>query len=263
MTTIVEPDAIAADALRQAVPGSSDVLVALDQLAAHLEQHPAEQTLVLGASLPVEGTLAVAEQLRIERPALGVILVRAVVDGDVLARAMRSGVREVVTGDDVAGLAHAVRRAQTVARAMAGADGSAERAPGGLITVFSAKGGVGKSFVSTNLSCALADLGHRTCLVDFDIEGGSDSLMLSLTPQHTLADLERFRGNLDASALESLLTQHSERLWVLPAPIHLGATVACGAARPGARAAQGHVRRRRRRHVGLLRRLRPPGLRPQ
>ena len=175
MTAIIETDAVAADLIREAVPGTSAVLSSPDQLVRHLEQHPAEQAVVLGPSVGVDQALALAEQLRIERPALGVVLVRTVVDGDVLARAMRSGVREVVAGDDAAGLGHAVRRAQTVARAMTSADSAADSAPGGLLTVFSAKGGVGKSFVSTNLSCALADLGHRVCLVDFDIEGGSDS----------------------------------------------------------------------------------------
>ena len=232
MTAVVESDLTGADLIRHAVPGSSTVLSSPDDLLRHLEQHPAEQAVVLGPSVPVDQALVLAEQLRITRPALGVVLVRTVIDSDVLARAMRSGAREVVAAEDTAGLGQAVRRAQTVARAMTGADGSADGVPGGLLTVFSAKGGVGKSFVSTNLSCALADLGHRVCLVDFDIEGGSDSLMLSLTPQHTLADLERFRGNLDTSALESLLTQHSQRLWVLPAPVHLGATVAVSAVGP-------------------------------
>lgn len=232
MTTILESDAAVVAMIREAVPGSSTVLSAADQLTGHLQQHPDELTLVLGPSVSVEQALATAEQLRIQRPALGVVLVRTVVDGDVLTRAMRSGVREVVAAEDAAALGHAVRRVQAVARAMSSADSASDRVPGGLVTVFSAKGGVGKSFVSTNLSCALADLGHRVCLVDFDIEGGSDSLMLSIAPQHTLADLERFRGNLDDSALESLLTLHSERLWVLPAPIHLGATVAVSAVGP-------------------------------
>ncbi len=232
MTTIVEPDQALAEQIRQAVPGSASVLPTPEQLSGHLDKDAGEQTLVLGPSVPVEEALGIAEQLRVDRPTLGVVLVRTVVDGDVLPRAMRAGVREVVTVDDAAALGHAVRRAQTVARAMIGADSSAEGAPGGLLTVFSAKGGVGKSFVSTNLSAALADLGHRVCLVDLDIEGGSDSLMLSITPQHTLADLERFRGNLDVSALESLLTVHSPKLSVLPAPIHLGATVEVSAIGP-------------------------------
>jgi pilus assembly protein CpaE len=50
--------------------------------------------------------------------------------------------------------------------------------------------------------------------------------MLSLTPQHTLADLGRINSALDAGAVESLLTKHSERLSVLAAPVHLGAAVA-------------------------------------
>ncbi|WP_243056353.1 P-loop NTPase [Nocardioides sp. SR21] len=232
MTTIIEPDQDVAEKIRQAVPGAVSLLGSADRLAGHLDKDPAEQTLVVGPSMSVEDAVGIAERLRVERPALGVVLVRTVVDRDILPRAMRAGVREVVSIDDPAALSHAVRRAQAVARAMIAADESAERVPGGLLTVFSAKGGVGKSFLSTNLSAALADLGHRVCLVDLDIEGGSDSLMLSLTPQHTLADLHRFRGNLDTSALESLTTVHSPGLSVLPAPIHLGATVEVAAIGP-------------------------------
>jgi pilus assembly protein CpaE len=50
--------------------------------------------------------------------------------------------------------------------------------------------------------------------------------MMSMTPQHTLADLARLHGATDVSGVESLLTRHSERLAVLAAPIHLGTTVA-------------------------------------
>jgi pilus assembly protein CpaE len=232
MTTIIETDQVVAEQISLAVPGAVTVLPTADRLAGHLDRDAAEQTLVVGPSVPVEQALGIAEKLRVERPTLGVVLVRTVVDRDILPRAMLAGVREVVSIDDPAALGHSIRRAQTVARAMIGADGSAEQAPGGLLTVFSAKGGVGKSFLSVNLTAALADLGHRVCLVDLDIEGGSDSLMLSITPQHTLADLARFRGNLDASALESLMTVHSPGLSVLPAPIHLGATVEVAAIGP-------------------------------
>jgi pilus assembly protein CpaE len=97
-----------------------------------------------------------------------------------------------------------------------------------VVTVFSTKGGVGKSLLATNLGTALADLGHRVCIIDLDIQSGDVAVMLSLTPQHTLADLSRINGDLDASAVESLLTRHSDRLFVLAAPVHLGTAVASG-----------------------------------
>ncbi len=100
-----------------------------------------------------------------------------------------------------------------------------EGAGGSLITVFSTKGGVGKSLVATNIAAAIADEGHRVCIVDLDIHCGDVAIMLQLTPVHSLADLSQLSGQIDASGVESLLTEHSERLAVLAAPVHLGSPV--------------------------------------
>ena len=133
-----------------------------------------------------------AEQLRVTRPALGVILVRRRVDTGLLAEALRAGVREVVDERDLAGLHAAVRRTKGLAAAMR------EQAPGGgtpggprgrIITVFSAKGGCGKTTLATNLAAALADRGRReVCLVDLDLAFGDVAIALQLFPAHTIAD---------------------------------------------------------------------------
>jgi pilus assembly protein CpaE len=229
MTTLIESDPLVLDLIQQSVPGSPAVLSTAEELTHHLSGDPAERVVVLGPSVSLEHARGLAETFRILRPTLGVVLVRALVDHEVLSAALRCGIREVVATDDVAGLHSAVRRVEAVARAMSGAgeqvDGGA-RLPGGLVTVFSTKGGVGKTVVATNLGAALADLGHRVCVVDLDVEGGDAAVMLSLAPQHTLGDLGRISGTLDEGAVESILTRHSERLSVLAAPLKLGAPVA-------------------------------------
>lgn len=49
-----------------------------------------------------------------------------------------------------------------------------------LIGVFSAKGGVGKSMISLNLAKSLNALGHKVGLVDGDIYGPSQAIMLNV-----------------------------------------------------------------------------------
>jgi len=65
-----------------------------------------------------------------------------------------------------------------------------------IITIFSNKGGVGKTFVCVNTATALALAGHKVMLVDLDFQSGQDmARMINLAPRHSivdaLADLEK------------------------------------------------------------------------
>ncbi len=88
-----------------------------------------------------------------------------------------------------------------------------------VITVFSPKGGAGKTVVATNLALALAKEGERTLLVDLDLQFGDASLMLGLEPDKTLHDLVVAPGELDAEKLAGYLTRHESGLDVLAAPL--------------------------------------------
>lgn len=231
MTVIVEHDPVLVDLLRSAVGDSAIVLSSADRLEEHLQRHPEEHAVVLGPSVDDPRAAVLAERQRIERPAVGIILVRPEVDNEVLTEALRSGLREVVATDDASGLRQALERVRILARAIS-ENASAKGTPGGsgsqrgrLVTVFSTKGGVGKTLVATNLAAALTDLGQRVCVVDLDVNGGDVSLMLQLTPQHTLADLAGIAADLDTSGIQSLLVEDGAGLTVLAAPVQLAAPV--------------------------------------
>lgn len=227
-TTIVEPDTGIAEALSTAVPGAG-VHRSIAELDAHLPAAGPAPTVILGPSVELAQAAAFADHHRIQRPALGVILIRHEVDQPVLVEALRSGMREVLDTGDLTALETVVRRSQEVGRALVEATPGPTHEPdatgGSLVTVFSTKGGVGKSTVATNLATAFADQGQRTCLVDLDVQGGDVALMLQLTPGHSLADLSQISGEMDESGIRTLLTEHSANLQVLAAPVHLDANV--------------------------------------
>jgi len=155
--------------------------------------------------------------------------VRRRVDTVVLTEALRAGMREVVAERDLPSLGDAVRRARGIARAMrnqgaASATTDEFRPLGRVITVFSAKGGCGKTTVATNLAAAIADNGRRqVCLLDLDLAFGDVAIALQLFPAHTIADAVPIADTLDATAIEALLTPHSPGLTTLVAPVEPGA----------------------------------------
>src|SRR3954470_7373379 len=88
-----------------------------------------------------------------------------------------------------------------------------------VFTVFSPKGGTGKSVIATNLAVALAADGVKTLLVDLGLELGDDALILGSDPRRTIFDLVAAPGALDAEKLKGYATRHASGLDVIPAPL--------------------------------------------
>ena len=164
--------------------------------------------------------MAVADRLRLKRPGLGVLVLRHKVGTDLLTSAIRAGVREVLTVGDHESLRTAVERIRETFNAIHGPTAS-DANDGRVITVFSPKGGVGKTTVAVNLALALSDNGaNRVCLVDLDVAFGDVAITLQLIPEHTISEVVEVEEHLDMSLLGDLLTRHDSGLHVLAAPTH-------------------------------------------
>jgi pilus assembly protein CpaE len=87
-----------------------------------------------------------------------------------------------------------------------------------IFTVFSTKGGSGKTVIATNLAVCFARQGKRTLLIDFDLHSGDDALVLGLSPRWTILDLVQSPGDLDSEKLAGFVTRHSSGVDLLPAP---------------------------------------------
>jgi pilus assembly protein CpaE len=226
MSVIVEPDPTRAETLRSALGPSVLVLPGIDDLRRHLDAHPGEDAVILGASVDQDAAFALADSMRINRPSMGVVLVRRRIDTPLLVEALRAGVREVVEERNLAGVNDAVRRVRDVGTAMrhrGGLGDGDDQARGVVVTVFSAKGGCGKTTLASNLAASLADGGRReVCLVDLDLNFGDVAIVLQLFPAHTLADAVPMMETLDLPAVMSLLTPHSPGLSALVAPVEPG-----------------------------------------
>lgn len=226
MTAILDFDPNAAESIRSALGPDAIVVPTLAALREHLEIDLFEDCVVLGPNVDQVDASALAEDLRISRPSLGVVLVRHRIDTAVLTDALRAGIREVLQERDLAGLANAVRHIKEIAarqRTQLNDDssGPSHERRGRVVTVFSAKGGCGKTTLATNLAAMLATSSKGTVvLVDLDLSFGDVGIALQLFPTHTIADAVPIGvSELDAPALKSLLTPHRSGLQVLVAPL--------------------------------------------
>lgn len=91
----------------------------------------------------------------------------------------------------------------------------APREPAVTITVASATGGCGKTFLASNLAFLLANgTGSRVAMVDLDLQFGEVVSMLQLRPARTIVDVD-----LDEEgSLEDAMTRHVGGFDVLAAP---------------------------------------------
>jgi pilus assembly protein CpaE len=90
---------------------------------------------------------------------------------------------------------------------------------GKVVTVFSPKGGTGKTVLATNLAAASARMGIDTLLVDLDLQFGDSALTLAVAPPATIADLAAASGAVDIDKLNAFVsTDPRTGLALLAAP---------------------------------------------
>ncbi len=110
----------------------------------------------------------------------------------------------------------AIRKAAHVRRQVQTAAGQSGR----VVTVFSPKGGTGKTVVATNLAAAIAKReGKRTLLLDLDLQFGDAAIALGIEPEKTIYDLVVAPGELDPEKVAGYVTKHPCGLDLLAAPL--------------------------------------------
>jgi pilus assembly protein CpaE len=164
------------------------------------------------ASFPAEEVAAIREHTRAP-----VILVASGSEAaGMLEQALEMDVADVLLLPQLThNVLFAIRKAAHVRRQLQTA---AHR--GRVITVFSPKGGTGKTVVSTNLATLLAKRdGMRTLLIDLDLQFGDAAIALGVEPTKTIYDLVVAPGELDSEKLAGYVCRHKCGLDILAAPL--------------------------------------------
>lgn len=106
-----------------------------------------------------------------------------------------------------------------------GREGTPGCREGKVVSVFSAKGGVGCTVIAVNLAVALRrQTGQPVSLFDANLRFGNAAVLLNLWPRVTLGDLARYEDDLSRQLVEEVMLTHSSDLRVLLPPLTLEAT---------------------------------------
>lgn len=220
MTTVFAPTT--RDAERYGFTIATDItpVVTATELEDSLARRMDEDLVIIHPDIDWKTVIELVERYRSARPALGFVVLRRRMDVTTLTQALRSGIREVVDADDATALVEACTRSREVSRRFITSSDQTRSnvSTGTVITVFSPKGGTGKTMLATNLAVALAKRQLRTCLVDLDLQFGDVAIALRLEPTRTTSDALGLREAIDEHALTSLLLPYRPNLSVLPGP---------------------------------------------
>lgn len=179
----------------------------------------------------IEATRAIMSQ----RPNTGVIMMSVLNEPDVLRRSMLAGAREYLVKpfslDELLSSVrsvhemveqlprHQVVTETTTAAPQQSATASKPAGQARIISFVSSKGGVGRSFLSTNFAVALKELtDKRVAILDANLSFGDVGLMMNVGDAKTILDAVQYRGSIDDELVETLLQDHASGVKMVLAP---------------------------------------------
>jgi len=180
---------------------------------------------VISVEEPVARALQTIEALGDVLPDTPTIAYSSLGDAASVRRAMVSGARDYlikpVKPEDLTRAIYGVMEQEERRRMRASGERPEAPASGTIITVFGAKGGIGKTTISTNLATALVRATNSTVvLVDMDTRFGDVAIMMDVAVEQSIADLARRVDDMDRDTVRDYLVRHHSGVMILPAPLH-------------------------------------------
>jgi pilus assembly protein CpaE len=182
---------------------------------------------LMDINMPVMDGITATEKLTMELPQVGIIIMSVQGEQEYLRKAMMAGAREYLIkppgGDELVATIRRVYEVECKRRMSQGilmTESDKEKDLGKVISVFSTKGGVGKSIIAINLAVSLHQVSKLSVVIlDMDLQFGDVAMLLDLLPKKSIADLVSEPDHFDWEMVESYLIEHDSGVKVLPAPL--------------------------------------------
>jgi pilus assembly protein CpaE len=190
------------------------------QEAVHITLVQKPDIVLMESELPVLDGYEAAQMINLAAPGTLIGLIGSGESSPDFKRALRAGVREFIPRPlRPDAIRSAVQALLTIQGQRATPEFTNLTDPSRIpmtICITGAKGGVGKTTLTTNLACALAQENQgNVVLVDLYTQFGDVATMLNLSPRRTIADLVPLAEELDPQLVADHLEAHSSGLRVL------------------------------------------------
>jgi pilus assembly protein CpaE len=186
--------------------------------------------LVLAPEVNDGDAVGLAEFVTRSSPTTAVVVVRNAPSNGSLPTLIRAGVRDVVDlSRGTEDLRDALTRAQEWSSGIRSASGNGkphdEERRGSVVSIFSTKGGTGKTFLACNLAAALSSrTKERTALLDLDLRLGDVFAYFGAEPKRSLRDLVALHAGPDTDSVSELGTPLAGEVVGFGSPPDPGAT---------------------------------------
>lgn len=179
---------------------------------------------LMDINMPVMDGIKATEEISMSVPETAVIIMSVQGESEYLRKAMTAGARDFLnkpfSSDDLITTILKTYDVESQRRQRSNVTKVKEEVKSRVITVFSTKGGVGKTTLASNLAVSMArTTKKRVALVDLDLQFGDVAIMLNASVKNTISDIIKEINQLDSDVVEDYLVTHFSGVRILPAPI--------------------------------------------
>lgn len=180
---------------------------------------------IMDINMPLLDGISAAEILSSAKPNIIIIVTMAEEGEEAIKRAMQSGARYFFRKPfSELDISHIIidlyDKQQMSSRVYGSRDFFSSNKKSQIISVFSTKGGVGKTTVAANLAVALSERSNgKVALLDLDLQFGDIPIMFNIYPNKTIADLAGEVNNMGSDVIEEFMIEHESGVRVLSAPL--------------------------------------------
>lgn len=178
--------------------------------------------MLMDINMPVKDGIKATEEISVSFPEVSVIIVSVQGEQEYLRKAMAAGAREFITkpfsGDDLVNTIiktykiNQKRKEQITSKTQ-------EKIKTDIITVFSTKGGVGKTTLACNIAVSIArETGCKVALLDLDLQFGNIGIFLNIPVKNTIVDLVKETNEINSKILDDYMICHYSGVNILLSP---------------------------------------------